>query len=111
VAGSLVGAYMSYNQLPPYWLKHLASRQWLVDKMDDAASLLDLLKSFGYVYANDDDTLIDGGKGTMSDAEVERRAMQLMLTMQERMKAQDGDGYHSRRKGRRKELGKGCIIS
>ncbi|KAG8832653.1 hypothetical protein FRC17_000920 [Serendipita sp. 399] len=69
VAGSMLGALFGYSNLPPEWLQDLNGGAWLLKKADAAAYLI-LREGEPYDYKEDQDNLVDGGKGDMSKQEL-----------------------------------------
>jgi len=86
-AGALLGAYLTLNGLPGDWRKELIHADWLLEKVDAAASLLGV-RLEPYDFGSDNDTLIDGGKGELSREDIDRRAAKLVLDMEDRIQAQ-----------------------
>jgi hypothetical protein len=87
VAGSLLGAYLGVEALPSQWIDGLAHRQWLERKVEGAASLL-LGPTSGlhaYNWQSDDDTLVDGGKGTYTKDALDARWKVLIESMHIRL--------------------------
>jgi hypothetical protein len=72
VAGSLLGALFGYSNLPPGWVQDLKHRDWLLSKVD-AAIYLSLGEGTPYDSTKDQDNLVDGGKGEMTQREVDKQ--------------------------------------
>lgn len=72
VAGSLLGAGFGYSNLPAEWVQDLKHRDWLLSKVD-AAIYLSLGDGTPYDSKKDQDNLVDGGKGDMTQEEVDKQ--------------------------------------
>jgi hypothetical protein len=72
VAGSLLGAGFGYSNLPAEWVQDLKHRDWLLSKVD-AAIYLSLGDGTLYDSKKDQDNLVDGGKGDMTQEEVDKQ--------------------------------------
>ncbi|KAJ3039501.1 hypothetical protein HDV00_012181 [Rhizophlyctis rosea] len=81
VAGALMGCLVGYSGLPKEWLQGLIHHDWLMKKVDAALELMGVLEGGGYNPQADDDTLLDGGRGFLSEKEMERRDMEMMAKM------------------------------
>ncbi|KAJ3047387.1 hypothetical protein HK097_011575 [Rhizophlyctis rosea] len=71
VAGALMGAVVGYSGLPKEWLKGLIHHHWLLGKVNAALELMGVLEGARYRWDEDDDTLVDGGKGLRSEEELD----------------------------------------
>jgi ADP-ribosylglycohydrolase len=72
VAGSLLGAGFGYSNLPAQWVQDLKHRDWLLSKVD-ASIYLSLGEGTPYDSKKDQDNLVDGGKGYMTQEEVDKQ--------------------------------------
>ena len=72
VAGSALGAFFGYSNLPIAWVDDLRNRDWLLAKANAAAYLI-LGEGDRYDHLSDKDTRIDGGKGETIQQDLERR--------------------------------------
>ncbi|KDQ20018.1 hypothetical protein BOTBODRAFT_125553 [Botryobasidium botryosum FD-172 SS1] len=86
VAGSLLGAALGMSHLPRHWLVSLSNSEWLMNKTDAACYLMGL-HHMVYDYEADADTLVDGGLGAFTRAEMDGKVMMLQIEAAERMKA------------------------
>lgn len=94
MAGSLLGSFFGMKHLPRHWLESLSNSDWLLTKTDAACYLMGL-HHMVYDYEADADTLVDGGKGAYTSAEIDGKVMMLMVEATERTK----EGAKNRKKG------------
>lgn len=73
-AGALLGAYLGYRALPPHWKDGLRHGYWLMRKAESLSRLLGVTPGT-YSGKEDTDTAVDGGRGLLTDAEMEKRFM------------------------------------
>jgi len=83
-AGALLGAYLGYKALPDHWKHDLQHGEWLVEKAEALCQVLGL-KDGSYDGQQDKDTHLDGGKGMITQQEMEGRWMVLQQTAFKRM--------------------------
>ncbi|KAK1752842.1 ADP-ribosylglycohydrolase [Echria macrotheca] len=83
-AGALVGGYLGYGYLPDHWKHGLTHGEWLMSK-SDALCLVLGLKDGHYHGQQDKDTHLDGGKGHISQDEMEGRWMVLQSGVAKKM--------------------------
>lgn len=75
-AGALVGAYLGYKCLPGHWKHGLRQENWLMGKAEALCRVLGLSDG-EYDGQKDKDTADDGGRGFVSQEEIEGRWMVL----------------------------------
>ncbi|KAK3376308.1 ADP-ribosylglycohydrolase-domain-containing protein, partial [Lasiosphaeria ovina] len=78
-AGALLGAYLGYKALPDHWKHGLLHGDWLLGKAEALSQVLGL-KDGQYDGQQDKDTYLDGGRGEVSQHEMEGRWMVLQQT-------------------------------
>lgn len=69
-AGALVGAWLGYGQLPDDWRKGIESSEWLWRKTDALSRLVGVSEE---PFVEDADTALDGGRGLLSQEEMDQR--------------------------------------
>ncbi|KAH8899772.1 putative ADP-ribosylglycohydrolase [Thozetella sp. PMI_491] len=79
-AGALAGAYLGYKVLPGHWKHGLRHEQWLMYKAESLAVALGVADG-KYSWKEDGDTSPDGGKGLLSQEEVNSRWEKLQKDM------------------------------
>lgn len=70
-AGSLLGSYLGFKTLPPHWRDGLTHGEWLLRKSEALCSLLGTVSG---AVNEKTDTARDGGRGFLTDGEIEDRA-------------------------------------
>ncbi|KAJ7174075.1 ADP-ribosylglycohydrolase-domain-containing protein [Mycena crocata] len=80
VAGALMGALTGYGYLPKEWRDGMRHREWYRGKID-AVFCVAGLKEGVYESESDADTLLDGGKGYITEEEMKKREMGIMEKM------------------------------
>lgn len=73
-AGALLGAYLGYTSLPGHWKHGLRHEKWIMGKAEAASQILGAAQG-DYDGKADADTQIDGGKGFVDMAEMDKRFM------------------------------------
>lgn len=91
-AGALVGAYLGFKALPPHWRDGLRHGEWLMAKAEGLCMMLDVVHGT-YSGAQDTDTAPDGGRGFLTDAQMEEKVMRHMAGMVQRL----GEGAGKRK--------------
>ncbi|KAF4996156.1 hypothetical protein FGRMN_4648 [Fusarium graminum] len=79
-AGSLLGALLGYKALPPHWRDGLRHGTWLMEKSEGLCDVLGVTKG-SYVGSRDKDTAEDGGRGFLTDAQMEEKCMRMQAWM------------------------------
>ncbi|KAJ6781743.1 hypothetical protein PWT90_07460 [Aphanocladium album] len=85
-AGALVGAHLGFKALPPHWRDGLRYGEWLMAKAEGLCMTLDVVHGT-YDGAQDRDTAPDGGRGSLTDAQMEEKVMRHMAGMVQRLGA------------------------
>ncbi|OAQ97036.1 hypothetical protein LLEC1_05786 [Akanthomyces lecanii] len=93
-AGALVGAYLGFKALPPHWRDGLRHGEWLMAKAEGLCVTLDVVHGT-YSGAQDTDTAPDGGRGFLTDTQMEEKVMRHMAGMAQRL----GEGADKRKGG------------
>ncbi|KAK3367989.1 ADP-ribosylglycohydrolase-domain-containing protein [Podospora didyma] len=75
-AGALLGAYLGYRALPDHWKHGFIHGDWLMGKAESLCQVLGV-KEGQYDGPADKDTHLDGGRGVISQDEMEGRWMVL----------------------------------
>lgn len=75
-AGALLGAYLGYKALPPHWRDGLRHGDWLMHKAEGLSRVVGASPGT-YSGKEDADTALDGGRGLLTDAQMEQRFMVL----------------------------------
>ncbi|TQV98819.1 hypothetical protein V2A60_007484 [Cordyceps javanica] len=91
-AGALVGAYLGFKALPPHWRNGLKHGEWLMAKAEGLCMTLKVVHGT-YNGAQDTDTAPDGGRGILTDAQMEEKVMRHMAGMAQRL----GEGVGKRK--------------
>ncbi|ODA77236.1 hypothetical protein RJ55_06863 [Drechmeria coniospora] len=91
-AGALVGAYVGYSALPTHWRNGLRYGSWLMNKAEGLCQMLGVTEG-SYKGSEDKDTAPDGGRPMPTEADMERKVMELQARM-----AQDGQRRNERSK-------------
>jgi ADP-ribosylglycohydrolase len=71
-AGALLGAYLGFNAMPSYWVNGMRHIKWLCSKAEALSQVLGITAG-SYDGTKDRDTRPDGGKGFISEAEIDKR--------------------------------------
>jgi len=83
-AGALVGGYLGYGLLPDHWKHGLKHEEWFLNKAEALCKVLGI-QGGQYDGQEDKDTHLDGGKGHISQAEMEGRWMVLQSSVAAKM--------------------------
>ncbi|KAH7131492.1 ADP-ribosylglycohydrolase-domain-containing protein [Dactylonectria estremocensis] len=75
-AGALLGALLGFKALPPHWRDGLRYGVWLSDKAEALCAVVN-----GGEYEGSPDTAPDGGRGFLSDDQMERKCMEMQAWM------------------------------
>ncbi|KAK5996688.1 hypothetical protein PT974_02028 [Cladobotryum mycophilum] len=105
-AGALVGAYLGYRALPPHWRDGLTHRDWLMEKSEGLSALLGIGQGSGYSGSADKDTALDGGRGFLTDKQMEEKWMLLQADMAKREHERIKQEEMEERRKKAKEKGK-----
>ncbi|PHH90084.1 hypothetical protein CDD83_4566 [Cordyceps sp. RAO-2017] len=92
-AGALLGAYLGFRALPPHWRDGLRHGSWLLAKAEALSKVLGVAHG-QYDASQDADTAPDGGRGFLSEREVEEKVMLLQARMaqdEQRFREQEDD--------------------
>lgn len=105
-AGALLGAYLGYKALPPHWRDGLKHGEWLMKKSEGLSVLLGVGEG-GYSGVEDKDTAPDGGRGWLTESQIEEKVMLLQADMVKRGRERDQqeEVERRRREKRRSWLG------
>jgi ADP-ribosylglycohydrolase len=79
-AGALLGALLGYKALPPHWRDGLRHGTWLMEKSEGLCDVLGVTKG-SYPGSRDKDTSEDGGRGFLTDAQMEEKCMRMQAWM------------------------------
>ncbi|KAF9767325.1 hypothetical protein IL306_000115 [Fusarium sp. DS 682] len=79
-AGALLGALLGYKVLPPHWRDGLRYGTWLMEKSEGLCDVLGVTKG-SYSGSRDKDTAEDGGRGFLTDAQMEEKCMRMQAWM------------------------------
>lgn len=90
-AGALVGAYMGFKALPPHWRDGLKYGEWLKAKAEGLCMTLEVVHGT-YSGVQDRDTAPDGGRGLLTDAQMEEKVMRHMAGMMQRISDSNAKG-------------------
>ncbi|KAK7013314.1 hypothetical protein R3P38DRAFT_3581120 [Favolaschia claudopus] len=80
VAGALVGALCGYDDLPKEWRDGMRHAEWYREKGRALCVVAGISEGI-YDSESDQDTLIDGGKGALTEEEMKKREMGIMEKM------------------------------
>ena len=100
ISGALLGAYLGYTALPPPWRDGLKYGDWLLGKCESVSQVIGISEG-KYDGKADPDTAPDGGKGFLTEVDMEKRVqeftMQILLKDKEqRSKAEmAGSGFRT----------------
>ena len=75
-AGALLGSCLGYKALPIHWREGLKYGEWLMGKAEGLSRTLGI-SAGPYNGKEDKDTAIDGGRGLLTQAQMEERFMRL----------------------------------
>ncbi|KAF7563624.1 hypothetical protein G7046_g543 [Stylonectria norvegica] len=79
-AGALLGALLGYKALPPHWRDGLSDGNWLMDKSEGLCDVLGVTEG-KYTGSEDKDTAPDGGRGFLTNAQMEEKCMLMQARM------------------------------
>ncbi|KAI5462842.1 ADP-ribosylglycohydrolase-domain-containing protein [Mariannaea sp. PMI_226] len=82
-AGALLGSYLGFKALPPHWRDGLRYGTWLMDKSEGLCETLGVTEG-SYSGSEDKDTAPDGGRGFLTDQDMEKKCMEMQAWMAER---------------------------
>ncbi|KAH6610007.1 adp-ribosylglycohydrolase [Trichoderma cornu-damae] len=97
-AGALLGAYLGYKVLPPHWRDGLKHGEWLMKKSEGLSILLGVGEG-RYSGVEDKDTAPDGGRGWLTESQIEEKVMLLQADMVKREQERDRQEEAERRRG------------
>ncbi|KAK7429348.1 hypothetical protein QQZ08_004160 [Neonectria magnoliae] len=93
-AGALLGAFLGFKALPPHWRDGLRYGAWLMEKAEGLCTILGVTEG-PYSGSGDKDTAPDGGRGYLTDDQMERKCMEMQAWMAQQetewKKRQEGD--------------------
>lgn len=101
-AGALLGAYLGYKVLPPHWRDGLKHGEWLMKKSEGLSILLGVGEG-RYSGVEDKDTAPDGGRGWLTESQIEKKVMMLQADMVKR--GQERDRQEEAERARRAKRG------
>lgn len=81
-AGSLLGSLLGYKSLPPQWRDGLKHGDWLFRKSESLCRILEF-SNMPYDAGLDKDAARDGGRGFLTEMQMEERSMLLQARMAE----------------------------
>ncbi|KJZ72263.1 hypothetical protein HIM_08304 [Hirsutella minnesotensis 3608] len=88
-AGALLGSLLGFGVLPRHWRDGLRHGVWLLDKAEGLGALLGV-GNVSYDGLEDKDTAPDGGRGFLTDKQIDTKVMKLQAWMvQEERKKTD----------------------
>lgn len=79
-AGALLGAYLGFKALPPHWRDGLNHGDWLMAKAEGLCDVLGVTQG-SYSGSKDKDTAEDGGRGYLTEAQMEEKCMRMQARM------------------------------
>ncbi|CAM1507471.1 Fc.00g071120.m01.CDS01 [Cosmosporella sp. VM-42] len=79
-AGALLGGLIGYKALPPHWRDGLRHGTWLMEKADGLCDVLGFTDG-GYSGSGDKDTAPDGGRGFLTNAQMDEKCMLMQAWM------------------------------
>lgn len=79
-AGALLGSYLGYKALPPHWRDGLRYGEFLMGKAEGLCEVLGVTEG-EYSGSGDEETAVDGGRGMLTDGQVERKVMEMQAWM------------------------------
>ncbi|KAF4976987.1 hypothetical protein FZEAL_6425 [Fusarium zealandicum] len=79
-AGALLGALVGFRALPPHWRDGLRNGPWLMEKSEGLCDVLNITRG-SYSGSRDKDTAEDGGRGFLTDAQMEEKCMRMQAWM------------------------------
>ncbi|KAH7310492.1 putative ADP-ribosylglycohydrolase [Stachybotrys elegans] len=82
-AGALLGALLGYKALPTHWREGLVHGDWLMGKAEALSKVVGV-SGGAYSGAEDPDTALDGGRGFLTEAQMEGKFMLLQANMAQR---------------------------
>ncbi|KAK7040026.1 ADP-ribosylglycohydrolase-domain-containing protein [Favolaschia claudopus] len=81
VAGALMGALCGYEYLPREWRDGMRHAEWYREKGKALCVVAGISSEGLYDSESDRDTLVDGGKGVLTEEEMKKREMGIMERM------------------------------
>ncbi|KAF2473009.1 ADP-ribosylglycohydrolase [Lindgomyces ingoldianus] len=99
-AGALLGAWVDYSNLPPHWSNGLAHKEWLISKTRRLTQAVGIIEG---TVAEVKDEAPDGGKGLMTEKELEQRDRDFLFVILQK----DKERKEKEERERRKSQGKG----
>jgi ADP-ribosylglycohydrolase len=78
VAGAFLGAYLGYMALPPPWRDGLKYGNWLLGKCESVSQIIGISQG-KYDGKADPDTAPDGGKGFLTEEDMEKRVQEFTM--------------------------------
>lgn len=100
-AGALLGAYLGYKALPSHWRDGLKHGDWLMGKAEGLSILLGVRQGT-YSGSEDKDTAPDGGRGWLTESQIERKVMMLQADMVKRGQERDRQEEAEERRAEKK---------
>ncbi|KAH8130507.1 hypothetical protein ACSS6W_002043 [Trichoderma asperelloides] len=100
-AGALLGAYLGYKVLPSHWRDGLKHGDWLMGKAEGLSILLGVGQGT-YSGSEDKDTAPDGGRGWLTESQIERKVMMLQADMVKRGQERDRQEEAEERRAEKK---------
>ncbi|KPM34504.1 hypothetical protein AK830_g12059 [Neonectria ditissima] len=93
-AGALLGSFLGFKALPPHWRDGLRYGTWLMEKAEGLCTVVGVTEG-PYTGSGDKDTAPDGGRGYLTDDQMERKCMEMQAWMAQQetewKKRQEGD--------------------
>lgn len=96
-AGALLGALIGYRALPSHWRDGLRHGSWLMEKAEGLCDVLGVTQG-SYSGSADKDTAEDGGRGFLTDAQMEEKCMLMQAWM-----AQEETEWKKKNEGEKKK--------
>ncbi|PTB67735.1 ADP-ribosylglycohydrolase-like protein [Trichoderma citrinoviride] len=100
-AGALLGSYLGYKTLPSHWRDGLKHGEWLMKKAEGLSILLGIGQG-AYSGSRDKDTAPDGGRGWLTESQMEEKVMLLQADMVKRSQERDRMEEAEKRRARTK---------
>ena len=86
VAGALLGSLVGYCRLPSHWANGIANREWLMRKTERLSRVIGISESVRATEEEDPDTVLDGGRGLLDQAQLDQREGSLIRWILEKQK-------------------------
>lgn len=102
-AGALLGAFIGYKALPLHWRDGLIYKDWLMEKAEGLCQMLEVVDGT-YKGSDDKETAPDGGRGLLTNDEIEMKVMLLQANMARRERERqnlENEEAETKKKGRR----------